>query len=235
MPPTAHTPNGEPPHPLPRTLEPEAMDSEDEAREYLKMDHATVNNAFVDDLIASGPVGTKVMDLGCGTGEIPVLLCQRLSDVQVMGVDIAIEMLDVARLEVELGGVQGRVFLEHADCKALDHFEANSTDTVISNTLVHHVPDPTEVLRCAKHVLARGGRLFIRDLARPLTESRVEELVQLHASTETPFAQQLLRQSLHAALTIDEIAAIAETCGLDNAEISMTSDRHWTMHWTKPA
>ena len=38
---------------LPRTLEPEVMDSPEEARDYDAMDHAEVNRKFVDDLLAA--------------------------------------------------------------------------------------------------------------------------------------------------------------------------------------
>ncbi|MCC9604074.1 class I SAM-dependent methyltransferase [Stieleria sp. JC731] len=208
------------------------MDTELEVQEYKQMDHEGINSLYIDDLIAGGPVGPKVMDLGCGTGEIAVMLCQRLDDVQVMGVDMSIEMLEAARMEVELGGVQGRVFLENADCKALDHFESGSTDTVLSNSLIHHVADPASVLACAMHVLAPGGRLFIRDLMRPTTEDEVERLVEEHASGETDFAKQLLRQSLHAALTVAEIRQVAAKCGIDPESIRATSDRHWTLDWS---
>ncbi|MCD0463426.1 class I SAM-dependent methyltransferase [Roseiconus lacunae] len=220
---------------LQRTLEPEAMDAAEEVREYEKMNHEAVNNAFVDDLKAGGPVGPKVMDLGCGTGEIAILLCQRLEDVQVMGVDLSVEMLEAARIEIELGGVQGRVFLEHADCKSLDHFEPGSSDTVISNTVLHHIADPEPFLRCAVHVLAPGGRLFLRDLVRPADEASVEALVALHGEGETEYAQQLLRQSLHAALTIAEIQELAQPLGIPASAINATSDRHWTIDWVKPS
>jgi hypothetical protein len=40
---------------LPRVLEPEVMDSAEEAKDYDSMDHAQVNRAFVADLLCSWP------------------------------------------------------------------------------------------------------------------------------------------------------------------------------------
>src|SRR5262245_28528158 len=52
---------------LPRVLEPEVMDTEAEARDYDAMDHATVNRAFVADLLALWDGRGTALDLGTGT------------------------------------------------------------------------------------------------------------------------------------------------------------------------
>ncbi|MEM6471564.1 MAG: class I SAM-dependent methyltransferase [Planctomycetota bacterium] len=214
---------------LPRTLEPEVMDDSDEVALYGEMDHRAVNEGFVDDLLAGGQVGPRVLDLGCGTAAIPVILCQRDSDLEVLGIDASIEMLEAARIEIELGGMQGRVFLEHADCKQLSGFQRASCDTLISNSLVHHLADPLDALRDAIGIVKPGGRLFIRDLLRPSTDQDVETLVSRHAATEPELAQQLLRQSLHAALNEAELGDLVEQLGLSRAALRVTSDRHWTL------
>jgi ubiquinone/menaquinone biosynthesis C-methylase UbiE len=219
---------------LPRTLEPETMDDVREVREYQAMDHQDVNESFVNDLIAAGPVGPRVVDLGCGTAEIPVLLCQKLDELEVLGVDASIEMLEAARIEIELGGVQGRVHLEHADCKDLSGFQSGMADTVISNTVLHHLAEPGEMLAQAIRILAPGGRLFIRDLVRPASSEAFEELVGMHAGSESEFGQQLLRQSLHAALTIDEMAKILTKLKTEGPPPHLSSDRHWSLNWVRP-
>ena len=220
--------------PLQRTLEPEVMDDEREVREYQAMDHSTVNQAFVVDLISGGQVGPKVVDLGCGTALIPVILCEKRSDVEVLAVDCAVEMLEAARLEIELSSMLGRIHLEQSDCKELSGFADAMADTVISNTVLHHIADPQRFLIQAVRITAPGGRLFIRDLVRPASESEVEQLVDLHAATETDYARQLLRQSLHAALTLAEIRALLNDLNIPASAVQMTSDRHWTLDHTRP-
>ena len=218
---------------LPRTLEPEAMETQEEVREYLAMDHHSVNQRFIDDLYERGPVGNRVMDFGCGTAQIPVLLCQRSLDLQVLAVDSSVEMLEAARIEIELGGVAGQVQLAHSDCKSMNEYESESVPTIISNSLIHHLPEPKSALQQMKRLVEPGGRIFIRDLARPATEDEVEALVEQHAGEESAFAQQLLRQSLHAALTLGEIQELAVALDLDPNSAQLTSDRHWTLDWTK--
>lgn len=217
---------------IPRTLEPEVMDDAEEVQLYGEMNHAEVNQSFVEDLLAGGPVGSRVIDLGCGTGLIPVLLCQQDPEVEVLAVDASINMLEAARTEIEMGGVQGRVFLEHADCKELSVFEPKSCQTLISNSLLHHLPEPTTVLQDALALIKPGGRLFLRDLLRPVDEPSVEALVEKHASSEPPVAQQLLRQSLHAALSESELETMVGELGISKEAIRITSDRHWTIDAT---
>ncbi len=210
------------------------MDDAQEVIEYGNMDHSAVNDAFVSDLMTGGSVGPKVVDLGCGNAAIPVLLCQRDATVEVLGIDSSVAMLEAAKLEIELGSVLGRIFLEQSDCKTLPGFDTEFADTVMSNTVLHHIEDPLPFLGKAVEILARGGRLFVRDLLRPESESELESLVDRHAANNSDTGKQLLRQSLHAAFTLDEMTSLLAQLEIPPTAIAQTSDRHWTLDWTKP-
>lgn len=62
-----------------RVLEPEVMDSWEEAVAYDAMDFTEVNAAFAQRAIALAPTAAKVLDAGTGTARIPLLLEFRLS------------------------------------------------------------------------------------------------------------------------------------------------------------
>ena len=94
---------------LPRVLEPEVMDSEDEALDYDRMDHSAVNALFVKDFLSEGPLGGPVLDLGTGTAQIPVELCRRDARATCVAVDLAESMLALARTNVAAAGFQGRI------------------------------------------------------------------------------------------------------------------------------
>ena len=213
---------------LPRMLEPESMDSLDEAQAYDAMDHRQVNAQFAAELLAAvgGPVG-DVLDLGTGTAQIPVVVCQQAPACRVMAMDSSIPMLEIARYNIEVGGVRDRVQLAHGDARRLPYADA-MFDVVMSNSIVHHLDDPAPVFREAVRVTKPGGRLFFRDLLRPATAAKVEELVEQYAGGEEDLARELLRASLHAALRLDEIAALVEPLGLSDSQLAATSDRHWT-------
>ncbi len=215
--------------PLPRTLEPEVMESFDEANDYDQMDHSEVNRRFVDDLLAGGPIGTDLVDLGTGTALIPIELCARVDTARVLAIDASTEMLDLARRRVEIAGVSDRIQLAHSDVKRLDEFREPLADTVMSNSLVHHLAEPRLALEAAKRLLRPGGRLFVRDLMRPATSQQVDQLVNAHASLESESARAMFRASLHAALTLEEARELATELGFDATAVRPSSDRHWTL------
>lgn len=220
---------------LPRTPEPKTLSALDEAREYEAMDHQAVNVQFVEDLCAAGPVGPQVIDLGCGPASIAIVLCQKLPEIDLLAIDGEVEMLEIAKLEIEIASMLGRITLDHADVCAMDHYEEGMADTVISNSLIHHLDEPRIGLQTALRLLPPGGRLFIRDLARPETEDQVETLVQQYTGEENETGQQLFRQSLHAALTLEEIRDLCRGLGIPDESVQMSSDRHWTIDWCRPA
>ena len=243
---------------LQRTLEPEVMDTREDAWDYDSMDHAEVNRRFVEDLLAvlmpnavacsdaapHSPMTTAalpaeaedeendvdpllLLDIGTGTAQIPVLLSQTTKNVRVIAADAAVSMLDLARLNVEIAGVRERIQLDQIDAKEMAYRDS-MFDAVISNSIVHHIPDPQAVLREAVRVAKPGGLLFFRDLKRPADEEEVERLVEVYAAGCNERQQMLFRDSLHAALTADEMRALVAELDFAPETVEVTSDRHWT-------
>jgi len=212
---------------LQRVLEPEVMDSHQEAVDYDAMDHSEVNRIFVDDLLAGGETGPDILDLGTGTAQIPVALCEHLGHCRVLAVDLAVQMLDLAVYNVEAAGLIEQIQLAHVDAKQMP-YEDDMFDTVMSNSIVHHIPDPYDVLEATVRVLKPGGRVFFRDLLRPESDEQVSDLVQAYAGSENEHQQKMFDDSLRAALSLEEIRQLVQRLGLDPAQVTKTSDRHWT-------
>jgi SAM-dependent methyltransferase len=264
--------------PLERILEPEVMDSAEEASDYDLMDHREVNRRFVDDLLAAERVqgsgfrgqgsegtvlGTRysvpstdsssatphsalraphsppaasawslapfldILDFGTGTALIPIELCRRYSDCRVMAVDAAVSMLELARYNIEVASLTQRIELAQVDAKKLP-FEDAMFDVTMSNSIVHHIPEPIHVLREAVRVTRPGGLLFIRDLLRPDSESQLQHLVATYAAGANDHQRQMFAESLHAALSLDEICGLVTSLGFAADGAQPTSDRHWT-------
>jgi len=209
---------------LQRVLEPEVMDTVEDATEYASMDHAEANAALVGRLLELGVHG-RVLDIGTGPGDIPLLLCDRLPEVHVTGIDLAQTMLDVAERNRAGSAHAARVEFRIADAKGLE-FEDASYDSVFSNTILHHIPDPVPFLSEALRVLKPGGCLLVRDLMRPSSQEELERLVALYAANDTPYQRRLFRDSLHAAFRPEEIRELAQRAGLAAADVVVDSDRH---------
>jgi ubiquinone/menaquinone biosynthesis C-methylase UbiE len=210
-----------------RILEPEVMDTVEEAAEYDAMDHTGPNASFMERLLELGAAG-RFLDIGTGPGHIPLLICEELPGSSVLGVDLSENMLIHANRHREGSAFVQRIEYKLMDAKDLElpdgHFDA-----VYSNTILHHIPDPRPFLSEAYRMLRPGGALLIRDLFRPESEERRDELVELYAVGASENQRELFRASLHAAFTPDELRAIADEAGLKSAEVVIDSDRHMSL------
>jgi ubiquinone/menaquinone biosynthesis C-methylase UbiE len=216
---------------LTRMLEPEVMDTAEEAHDYDAMDHSTVNRVFVDDFLAvyaNAPAG-PILDVGTGTAQIPIELCRREARCQVTAIDLAEHMLSVGRDNVRRAGFQQRLRLERWDAKQLPCPDGTFA-AVMSNSIVHHIPKPFAVFVEMVRVVRSGGVLFVRDLLRPDDAATLQRLVDLYAAEANAHQRQMFADSLHAALSLAEVQALVSQLGFQAATVRQTTDRHWT--WT---
>ncbi len=214
---------------LPRTLEPEVMDTVEEARDYDAMDHSGVNRIFVADFLAVWTGRNPILDVGTGPVHIPIEVCRQHPTARITAIDLAEQMLIVGRHNVERAGLADRIRIERVDAKGLPYPDA-SFAAVFSNSIVHHIPNPGPVLAEMVRVLEPGGVLFVRDLLRPDDETTLGRLVDLHTAGANEHQRQMFADSLRAALTLDELRRLVTGLGFDPSTVQQTSDRHWT--WT---
>ena len=212
---------------IPRVLETEAMDTPAEAVDYDTMDHREVNRIFVADLLAAGPQPGLVLDLGTGTVQIPIELCRRAPQARVVAVDLAYHMLSLGRRNVAQAGLADRIAVQQVDAKRMPYRDG-ALASVVSNSIVHHIPEPEEVLREAWRVLAPGGLIFVRDLFRPPDEQTIARLVATYAPGANEHQQQMFSDSFRASLTVEEVRQLVARLGVDPETVRATSDRHWT-------
>lgn len=233
---------------LERVLEPEVMDTAEEAASYDEMDHSEVNSRFAAELLqkipvpsaggrdraaaagtaaAASPQSLQLLDVGTGTAQIPIEMCRRLPVLSVTAIDASVEMLRVGQRNLEDAGMSDRIRLLCCDARDVPA-DDGQFDVVTSNSIVHHLPDPVPVIREMIRVLRPGGLLFVRDLLRPSSEQELNRLVEQYAGHESDHARQLFRDSLHASLTVPELVEMFAEAGGCGASIEQTSDRHWT-------
>lgn len=225
---------------LERILEPEVMDTPQEAMTYDEMDHSAVNEAFVSDLIAFLGIEPDmeakmidIFDIGTGTARIPILLADRIPQCRIMGADASISMLDVARINIDIACLLERVQLARIDGKQTDYEDGYFTG-VMSNSIIHHIPEPIAVLKESVRLAEPGGWLFFRDLLRPESGEQVQQLVKTYCGEEPEPAQKMFGESLQASLSLSEIRELVASLGFDPETVQQTSDRHWTWAAWKP-
>ncbi len=145
----------------------------------------------------------RVLDVGTGTGAIPIKIARRRADVVIVGLDRSAAMLDKARDAAEGEGLGRRVRFRRADGRRLP-WSNGWFDLVCSNSLMHHLADPAPVIDEMARVLRPGGRLLIRDLRRPRPD-RIAEHIRRHGRFYRGTMLRLFADSVRAALTVAEM------------------------------
>jgi SAM-dependent methyltransferase len=220
-----------------RILEPEVMDTEADALDYDQMDFSAVNAAFAQQAIALSQTtydNTKsfkrgtILDIGTGTARIPILMAKQCPDWHIVGIDLASTMLAIARQNVTQAGLNDRITLAQVDGKQLPYAD-QSFDGVVSNSLVHHLPNPLPFFQELQRIVKPEGFILIRDLQRPLSLVQLNTMVDAVGEDYNPHQKQLFWDSLHAALTLEEVQQLIDTAGLTGVRLYPSSDRHWTI------
>ncbi len=109
----------------------------------------------------------QALDLGCGPGQLSLLLARIAPGLQVTGVDLSAEMVALGRENARAAGMQSRVGFEQGDAARLPFLD-NSQDLVVSTFSLHHWGNPARVLDEIARVLRPGGRFLVFDLRRDL-------------------------------------------------------------------
>jgi ubiquinone/menaquinone biosynthesis C-methylase UbiE len=213
---------------LDRILEPEVMDTEQDAREYAAFDNSAVNDEFVARALELAPAKGAVLDIGTGPGDLSILLAKRNPRLTIVAIDLGTHMLELARRNVLEAGLSARVQIACADAKATG-LPAGSFDLIVCNSLVHHIPEPEMLFREVKRLARAGAGLFIKDLQRPESEVELDRLVATYARECNAYQRETFRDSLHAGLTLREVESICARVGFTGLEIRRCSDRHWCL------
>lgn len=212
---------------LSRVLEPEVMDAPAEARDYDAMDHAAVNRLFAAEFLAVWDGKNPILDVGTGTAQIPIEICRQSPAPRLVAIDLADHMLALARVNADRAGFGNRIRIEKADAKRFAYPDGYF-GTVISNSIIHHIPDPSVCFAEMHRVCSAGGVLFVRDLLRPVDEPTLRHLVDTYAAGANDHQRQMFADSLRAALTFDEVRELVARLGYGADTVKPSSDRHWT-------
>lgn len=157
---------------------------------------------------AKAKEGDKVLDLGTGTGIIPILMEAKTKAFHFTGLEIQPESADMARRSVELNGLGDKIRIVQGDIReAGAMFGAASFDVVTSNPPYmigqHGIANPEEpkaiarheilctledVIRQAAKLLCPGGNFFM--VHRPFRLAEI--MVLLHEYKLEPKRMQLV-------------------------------------------
>jgi 2-polyprenyl-6-hydroxyphenyl methylase/3-demethylubiquinone-9 3-methyltransferase len=106
--------------------------------------------------------GARVLDVGCGGGLFSEALAG--DGANVVAIDLAPEVLDVARLHLHES--DRRVDYRESSAESIAAAEPASFDVVACMEMLEHVPDPAAVVAACGALLKPGGSLFLSTINR---------------------------------------------------------------------
>jgi ubiquinone biosynthesis O-methyltransferase len=111
--------------------------------------------------LAGNVAGLRVLDVGCGDGELALQLWER--GAQITGIDASPEMIEAARVRAK--NRKATIAFEVAAAEQLP-FASDRFDMLVAITILCFVPDAAPVFQEMARVLRPGGRLVIGELGR---------------------------------------------------------------------
>lgn len=210
-------------------LEPEVMDTEEDAVEYDAIPNDSVNLAFVEEVLNRAPKNAATLiDLGAGPAHIAILFALKNPKLAITTVELADNMIAIAKKNIAKTNIAARIRIAKQDVKNTT-LKQNSFDIVVSNSVVHHIHHPLELFVEAKRLASENSVIYFKDLLRPKTTQELDHLVEKYAADVNGYQRTLFRNSLQAALSLEEVKAYALSAELSNIVIEQTSDRHWSL------
>lgn len=211
-----------------RVPEPELMEGQEQARAYAHADFEEPHSRFLSLLQDTFPVrdvGPWVSDLGCGAADISIRVAKAYPDCIVHGVDASQAMLGFGRQAIREAGLEDRVVLHSGYLPGVT-LPRPAYDTIVSNSLLHHLPEPMILWREVRRLSRPGSAVFVMDLLRPDSRRRARELVRTYCGDEPEILQRDFYHSLLAAYRPDEVSDQLREAGLEHMEVRTVSDRH---------
>jgi cyclopropane fatty-acyl-phospholipid synthase-like methyltransferase len=212
-----------------RILEPELMDDPKQAEAYARADFAEENQGFVERFKEYFPefVQGRVLDLGCGPGDIPIRFAKLYPTCQVIGIDASVPMIQLGEQAVKEAGLTDRITLR---CERFEEVAgARIVDAVISNSLLHHLPNPLQFWQKLRQLVKPGAPVLVMDLLRPDSPEAAQAIVDQYAANEPDILRRDFYNSLLAAFTEDEIGSQLARMNLTRLLIDIPDDRHWVV------
>jgi demethylmenaquinone methyltransferase / 2-methoxy-6-polyprenyl-1,4-benzoquinol methylase len=176
--------------------------------------------------------GSRLLDIGTGTGDLARSAFRQCPEVKMVGADFTPAMMQV-------GQKKGYLPFLAADAVALP-FSDDIFDAVISGFLMRNVGDRDKALQEQKRVLKKGGRIVVLDTTRPV-RNLFSPLVWFHMHVIIPVLGRLLTgagdayrylpESTEHFLTAEQLAEKIKVAGFSVIRFRRLMFGTIAIHW----
>lgn len=168
----------------------------------------------------------KILDVATGTGDLAIAAAKKITDSNVVGIDIAAQMLEVGRVKIEDKNLSARIEMKVGDSEALPYAD-NHFDAVLCAYGVRNFQDLPKGLSEMCRVMRKGGRLAILEFSQPKTFP-VKQVFSIYFKYVMPLfgkmvskhstAYNYLPESVMAFPEGQDFCKILEQCGYKNVK-----------------
>jgi ubiquinone/menaquinone biosynthesis C-methylase UbiE len=120
---------------------------------------------FASLLKQRGLDGGRILDAGCGAGQVAIELARAFPTAAVLGVELSVPLLGIAEAAAKDAHLSSRALWGKADVESLP-FADDAFDVVVNVNMLHHVERPVAMLNEMERVLAPRGVLILEDIKR---------------------------------------------------------------------
>jgi len=203
------------------------MDTGDEVEAYASAAAQSyleaIDRTFVDhvaQLIGSSGLPFKecrVLDFGCGPGQIPILMARRWPRMHIIGADAGPNMIEQARQDAATAAVdiEWQVVRLGPQGDSRLPYEDDEFDVVLCNSVLHHLDDPLNTLDELARVARPSAAVLIRDLVRPPAPAYPLH-VRIFGRHYSGEMRRLYEASVRAAYTLGELQGMLERSRLND-------------------
>lgn len=206
----------------------ELMLDVEQAHVYGAADLSRVNGTLVEALREHFPEFSegRVLDLGCGTGDMTMRIAQAYPRTKVLGIDGSPAMLELARRHVVDCGLEERIELTEGHLPDVC-LESRAFDAVVANSLLHHMAEPVALWQTINRCGRPGAPLLVVDLIRPDSFEAAQALVETYAGRGHPRVKQEFLHSLCAAYTVEEVREQLSVAGKAWIQVEAVNELQW--------
>ena len=161
-----------------------------------------------------------LVDVGCGSGNLIVEIAQKYNNIDLIGIDISDEILELAKQRVIKNELNERVNFKIGNVENLP-FSDNSIDFIISSLSLHHWSNPKMAFKELIRILKGDGLLLIFDFRRN-SRKFFYGLMTFATKIVVPKTLKEINEplgSLQAGYTAEEIREILSLINIHSVEI----------------
>ena len=208
-----------------RVPEPDLMEKKEQAYAYANADFSNSNELFLEKLFESCSITdeTKILDVGCGDGEIPIEIYRKTKS-KITALDGSSAMLDEFSKKMNANNIDDIKIIQKRyedTCLAEKSF-----DILISNSVLHHVKSPKQFWEKSFNLVRQHGYIMLMDLFRPVNEHDLLTVLDKYGGNNAVLLIDF-ENSLRAAYTLDEVEDQLFSFPNISSSVKAISDRHF--------